>query len=97
MGMIKEIMERSAFELEGYFLYPSASPNTVKTAPANAPSICFHPKPGEPPIPIGSAAKDRIKMTAPTPNRTAPDVFLTLMLQKGFDVYSDFKSLNKLK
>ena len=89
------MVKGSGVELEGYFLYPTAKPTTVKTAPTKAPSICFHPKPGEPPILMGSATIARIKMTAPTPNRTTPVVFFPLIIEKDFEVYSGLKSLAK--
>jgi hypothetical protein len=83
--------------LEDYFLYPSANPTTVKTAPTKAAMICFHPKPGEPPSPVGSAPSAKIKMTAPTPNKTTPAVFFLPIPKKGFEVSSDFKSLVTFK
>ena len=86
-------MKGPSVVLEGYFLYPTARPTTVKTAPTKAPSICFQPKPGEPPNPMGSATIARIKMTAPTPNRTTPVVFFPPMIEKDFEVYSVLESL----
>ena len=85
----------SDVELEGYFLYPTAKPTTVRTAPTKAPRICFHPKPGELPNPMGSAAIAKIKMIAPTPNRTTPVVFFLSIIEKGVEVYSGLKSLAK--